>query len=652
MQQILAVALLDCRRLGYGLVSAALVAGLIPLSGLGPRGNHQGAGDSHGRVRDRGRAAGEFFGSDFAEGKSSFYFARPLPTLSLIAGRFAALLALAAMAFVGFMASFWISSSDRSEWSLSILTLNHLEALGSAWSVSLFLRLAVAAHGRAQRSARGWREVAKIPVRIALSLFAFIIIFGLFADLLMRAYLSPDPARLLMGSWVTATLIASLVAIAAGRTEGLRIARVQNIVMACYVAAASVVVITSWSYILHPGPDAISGVNGVLGSPDGKYAYLQTSVNRGESGRFQPIFILDLASGQARRLNSDPAAGPWVSADGATMVWGEATPIFFRPLWRLMGGSSNLRIRAGSGDVEEFSVPRLIAESGRSRDISEWLTSGVDWVLPSTDGSVFALRTLDGVAFTSRSGALLSQVSLGQGRPIMATAFLADGALRAATLHQDGKSPVVEFLEIDPRSGSSRTLTTVAVQASTLVQLDARAERALVTTGFLPHPVSITLVNLGEGKGSNVVLGEGLKPTAEFLADGRIVATVGGGAGVSNNRRLRTFSPTGQPVLDITLADGEIPALGAEVFPGVLGMQFMRRGASELALFDVPTGTFARRLPGFQQPRGVPVRTDFMAPPGTPAARLILSAGPSGGKLYDLPSLQGEPRLILPLPRS
>ena len=116
MRQLLAVAFLDCRRLAFGLSSAALVAGLLPslASGLG-------ATVAPGTIlmvafAIVGAAAGLFFGSDFDEGKSSFYFARPLPTLSLIAGRFVALVALAAMAFAAFMASLWISSSDRSAW--------------------------------------------------------------------------------------------------------------------------------------------------------------------------------------------------------------------------------------------------------------------------------------------------------------------------------------------------------------------------------------------------------------------------------------------------------------------------------------------------------------------------------------------------------
>ena len=65
-----------------------------------------------------GIAAGATFGSDFTDGKSSFFFARPLPTGVLIAGRFAALLTLTAAAFFSFMTSFWIVSfmCRRREW--------------------------------------------------------------------------------------------------------------------------------------------------------------------------------------------------------------------------------------------------------------------------------------------------------------------------------------------------------------------------------------------------------------------------------------------------------------------------------------------------------------------------------------------------------
>ena len=87
------------------------------------------------------------------------------------------------------------------------------------------------------------------------------------------------------------------------------------------------------------------------------------------------------------------------------------------------------------------------------------------------------------------------------------------------------------------------------------------------------------------------------------------------------------------------------------MFPGIFSVQIDRRGLTELALFDVTTGTFVRRLPGFRQTL-VPNNGDARPSPGTAAARLILSGPGPGGQLYDLPSIQAEPRLLMPSPKS
>ncbi len=653
MRKTLAVALLDCRRLGFGVVSAALVAGLGPslASGLGLHGADTSATIILGwAFAFVGLAAGGSFGNDFADGRSSFFFARPLSAGVLIAGRFGALLALAASAFFSFMVSYWLSSRGREGFTFWVLTRVHAEALASCWAVSLFFGLATAARGRRTEAAGGMRAAVLIPLRLGLSFGAFLLMFGLFADLVLRAYRNDfTPIRVFVESWVVASFVASCVAITAGRTEPLRIARFQSNVMLAHFVLVSVSVVGAWTYVLHPGPEAFQRVEyPSFGSPDGRAAFVFTAVGRGDGKSFKPVFALDIASGQARRLNADPDQGPWTSDDGATLVWSEATPFFFRPLWRYVGGATTFRVRTSSGEVAVLPMPRNLPDFTRARDLSDF-GGAVDRVLPAPDGDVFAILWDRHLTFTSRSRGELSDVNLGPGRPfVRAMAFLPSGELRAAVSRRDGSGPSVEFADIDPRSGSIRPVVSMKVENPARIQFDAPVARALLTSMTLRgRGASIILVDLnraGGEPGSTVLLNDVFFPTAIFLADGRIAAGSGGSVRAWEKRTLRIFSPAGQMVGDTPLGEGLAPSLGGEMFPGVLGVR-TGRFTEDLSLMEVASGAVVRRLPGFS------ALLSFFGsppPPGTPAARLLQSAD---GKLYELPSVTAEPRLLLPLGR-
>jgi len=661
MRRILAVALLDIRRLGFGLASGALVAGLVPTlsSGLGAKAEVGAVVAMVFFVV--GAAAGGTFGNDFSDGKSSFFFARPLPAGVLIAGRFAALLALAAAAFFSFMASFWISSSDRSEWTLAVLTQAHAEALLIAWAVSLFVALAAAARGRGVRAEGGLRLMVMIPVRLGLSMGAFLLIFGLFADLVLRAY-SYDlrPIRYFGLSWVAASFVASCVAIALGRTERLRISRFQGRVMAAHFALVSVVVVAAWLYVLHPGPEAIRSVDHqTWGSSDGRSAYVSTKVDRGDDSSdgltFRPVFILDIASGQARRLNSDAFQGPWLSADGDTVVWSEATPFFFRPLWRRLGGTTTFRVKGPSGEVTPLPMPSKVPDYTSIRDLSRGLGQSVNWVLPSPEGDVFAIQWDRHLTFTSRSRGELSEIDesknrsgLSRGINLHEAVFLPSGELRAARVIRNAAgAQSLTFIDIDPKSGSMKVVVSIPVDGPVRVQFDGKAERALLTSvTWAGRGAFVSLVNLSGGQ-TRVLLKDVLFPSATFLADGRIVAATMGAPGSWNRRTLQVLSPSGETLLDIPIAEGLTLRLGREMFPGVLGAS-TGSYTQELSLIDVAAGAIVRRLPNMETPWRwfLPGPT---TPPGSPAARLLLS---KDGRLYELPSINAEPRLLLPSERN
>jgi len=653
MKQILAVALLDCRRLTFGLTSGALVAGLVPALASGLGGKVEIGAIVAVAFVVVGMAAGGTFGNDFADGKSSFFFARPLPAGVLLAGRFAALLALAAVAFFSFMASYWISSSDRSGWTLSVLTRFHAELLLSAWSLALFISLAAAVRGRGARAEGGTRAMLMIPVRIGVSMGAFLLVFGLFADLVIRAYFNDATAvRMFILSWVAASLVACGVAISAGRTERGRISKYQGRVMAAHFALVAVAVLSAWIWVLHPGVDAIRRVDHeTWGSPDGKTAYVRAEVDRGDGLTFRPVYILDIASGQARRLNADSYQGPWVSADGGTMAWSEATPFFFRPLWRRLGGTTTYRVRTSSGEVTQLPMPGGLPDYRSVRDLADF--GAVDWVLPSPEGDVFAIQWSHHLTFTSRSRGELSEInewkdraSLSRGINLLEAAFLPSGDLRATRVVRDpGGGQSLVFIDIDPKSAAVKTVASIPTEGPLLVQFDARAARALLTSVTRPgHGSFVALIDLAPEAGAarlTYLLRDVFLPRSTFLADGRIVATNGGSLGAWQKRALKTFSPAGQPLLDIPIGEGMAPGLGREIFPGILGAN-LGKFDQELSLVDVNSGAVVRRLPGLRSP-GWFLRN--LAPPGTPAAQILLSRD---GKLYELPSPTAEPRLLLP----
>ena len=272
--------------------------------------------------------------------------------------------------------------------------------------------------------------------------------------------------------------------------------------------------------------------------------------------------------------------------------------------------------------------------------------------IPATprDGDVFAILWGRHLTFTSRSRGELSDIDFWPDRrSVREAVFLPSGDLRAAVtrVNASGASSL-DFVDIDPKSGTSKTVASMNVDSPARIQVDKNAARALLTSRPQTGRASISLVDLNSTAGAaqpTALLRDVFFPSAIFLADGRIAATAGGSVGSWGKRTLRIFSPTGQPVLDLPVGEGTPPSLGSEMFPGVVAVR-LSRFDEELSLVDTNTGAIVRRLPGFQALTTFFSSFSSPPPPGSPAARLMQSAD---GKLYELPSLTAEPRLLLPL---
>lgn len=646
MNMIWAVALLDFRRLGFGVLSGALIAGLTPAlaSGLGVK-----------VPLDvmlalalglTGVAAGGYFGSDFADGRGSFFFARPLPMIALIGGRIAALLGLAAASFVAFMASSWLARNELSDWSLSVIGWSHAQVLAVTWSLALYASLAIAASGRNRRHEWKWRDALTVPVRLLLILAGAIGIFGLFADLMVRAYASPGPVRLMFGSWIVAAAIASLVAIAAGRTEGMRIARFQHIVVFTHLVLVSVVVVAAWTYVLNPGTKAIRSVSHVMSSPDGSTAWATTTVDRGDATQYSPIFALNLASGDVTHLKSDPNQGPWPSADGQTTVWSAASPIFFRPIRALVGASTPFRVRGAGGEVQPLPIPARLAPGFRGRGSADF-ASGIYSVVPSPGGDVLAALGAR-LTLITRTGEDRGDVDFGKEKSLFhGLVFAPSGALRVALGRPKATPPSIEFVDVDTRTLKVTPLGSVPAAFARVHFNRAGTQAILTISGDQYKTIAVSLLDLQSRPlpAQRPLVPEG--PTswsgAVFLADDRIVTLTG----ARDHAVLRVFTSAGEPALELPMGEGHA-MLSGEMFPGVVAVHTGKYAPMDLTLIDCATGAVVRRISGMtssllshQFPRRSPAPL-----PGTAGARLLLSQG----KVYELASLTAEPRLLLPLP--
>jgi hypothetical protein len=364
-------------------------------------------------------------------------------------------------------------------------------------------------------------------------------------------------------------------------------------------------------------------------------------VDRGDSQVFNPVFILDIASGEARRLDVDPNQGPWVSADGGIMAWSEATPYFFKTVWSYASGGTSYRVRVSSGETTALPVPTKFIQSASG--VGRGRTPGLfARVLPAADGDLFALWWGRTLVFTSRSRGEVSRLELGPDPAyVSAATFLPSGKLRLARQRRDARTSTLEFVDVDPATGATQVLGVIETPGGAL-RLDPRAERALLTSTTQGGLASISLIDLKSAPAavsSTVLIDGGISPVARFLDDGRIAATMN----THEGGILKVFSPTGQAGLSIPQKGAA--RLEGEMFPGVLAVSLVGPGAQNLALVELATGAIIRTIPGVFSPLALSTTTP---PPGTPAARLLQS---TDGKLFELPSVSAEPRLLLPLRR-
>ena len=629
VRKALAVAVLDFRRLWMIAGATGVALGIIPALARGVGVQLQPMNTFPWTFAIAAAVAGITFGSDFAEGKPSFFFARPLSTPALFAGRVAAMGGLCAAAWLGFIASYWLSGRQSLIESLLPITTQHVQIAAAVWVGALFFALFAATHTR-QVLKGGFVALVMGGVRMAASVVATALMFGLFLDLATRAHVSSMPMKLLGGSYAVAAFLSSWVAVEMGRTDRLRIIRVLSVGTYLHAALACGVVLGAWIYILHPGPAAIICLTYAFSAPDGRVAYVSTRVNRGDPATFRPVFSVDLVSGEAQRSTAE-----WFSMrhsrDGGTKVWNEETPLAFRYVRGLFTRSSGFRYRTAFGDAKPFELPGGVVDFDR-RSLQ---FPSID-ILPASSGDLFAVRWYErglNIAFMSPSRGQLSAINLPSTPGVFHTwAFLASGQLRAATYKA---SVGLQFVDIDPATGSLKTVGAATYRVFPNTLFDASASRALMVSGEAGGTVSLLQLE-GSAQAPPRTLATGTATfDASFLGDGRVAVIVR----QPPTAELRLFSPDGTPEFSLPLGDG-FSRLGGEMFVNVVAVTTLLSGRSEVLLIDTTSGKILRRAAGFHaiSSQAAP------PPPGSPGARLLMSVD---NKLFLLPSVTEEPRLLL-----
>jgi hypothetical protein len=283
-----------------------------------------------------------------------------------------------------------------------------------------------------------------------------------------------------------------------------------------------------------------------------------------------------------------------------------------------------------------------------ARDLSRF--GGVfTWVLPAPNGDVFAILWDRHLTFTSRTRGELADLDFGGARPttFRAGLFLPSGALRAAVIRNiGGLGRSLVFVDIDPTTGAQKELHSLTATNIAGVQFDSTGARAVVSTVTTPGrggDVMLMLLDGPKGPATRVLVAGKLFPTATFMGDGRIVASSRPIGDAPKGSALAVFSPEGEPLREILLSDALFPRPQGEMFKGVLAVSAGAEGGTKL--IDLDTGNVVRELPGMRH------HASYFRPPppGSAAARLLVSRD---HKLYELASIDAQPRLLLPLGRN
>jgi len=266
---------------------------------------------------------GGMLGGELAERRLGFYFARPLSTAAIFAGKVAALLVL----LVGAQLFVWlptlICDGSRADLAPAVAVLMA--------ATPLFVGVGLVA-GVAARCRSRWLAV-DIAVTVAgLWLFALVA-----RQLAFEVWLHPGaPLRLFgavggaLGIFSVALLAGAAAALARGRVDAMRAHRAMSVVLVATLLPAGGAALAATRALERTDIHRLSGVTAASG--DGDWIYVSGPV-AGQRA-YEPDFLWQRSTGRWRQLGvimggplpsfaPDGARVAWIETDNPLAVWGD-----------------------------------------------------------------------------------------------------------------------------------------------------------------------------------------------------------------------------------------------------------------------------------------------------------------------------------------
>lgn len=552
------------------------------------------------------------FSRDVADGRLSFYFARPLSAWSLWAGKvlggLALLLAVVAISWIPHMFSEgrW---SRGPGWPLLRLPIHPIPAVVTVLAIVGLMALANVV-------ATLYRSRSRI---FALDLALGMVCLSLFG-LEVRHLAEAGAGRAVFGAIplvivvATASLLTAPAAwLAFGRTDAQRGHGALSASLWSF-AAVSLVAFAGWGgWVLRVSPADVGGAGFPLFSaPRGGAVFFEGASSHGRAG-FSPVFLMDGQSGSYVRLHPERVSPPAFDPEGRVAMWVSAVG----PWWWM--GPADSVPRFGEWRRESLMVARLdggtpVIDERPLFDLPQRIGGAIGALAVDRDGRRVIVSGPSGVALVGADDArTIATVAPGD---VGAADFLADGTVR---LYARSTGPGAALLVIDWSPPSGATVERARIPrgngGALPPMLLARRDELVVVAASQRAKAIVDLASRSTRSVESVA--------ADFPGAALILST--GAIALSVGEELRIVARDGRTVTAMPLASGTRVFGLQEPTPGVLavGLWSLRLAGRRTLFLDAATGAIRREekeiLPAarYAGPRPIP-------DPGSLSSRLFI----------------------------